>query len=876
MRIKQKKIWQTLKDKRLTSIQLPKARLAILICIVIFVAGFYLGGYTPAPASLNTQIKGLSGANLTLLKNYIRGKMSQPRKMTIDIKHKDFQFLEFKRAEALKRGKLIKDVDSYVPAWVTVDGQATPVRIRLKGGALDHLEGDKWSFRIKVKGENAILGMRRFSIQAPKRSGWAHEWVMYEWFRKEGLISLRYDYIDLTINGKRLGIYALEESFSKELIENNQRREGPILKWDVSLFVDKRKTTRGDMLKEEDLFHAADVVSFSTTKIFANDHLRDNFHRGRHMLFALRKGEAKLSDVFDVERAAKSMAILRIINALHGARWKNCRFYFNPVTSKMELIAYNAYGPHPIVAIKKNSMPLYTAVRQDLFKWVTHGWFNLLFSDPEFVKLYFAALDRFTGPGYLESFFKDISGDLKLVQSYIFKDEPSRSVRVPVYFYNRDIIRSYLYPKLTLKAYLNQYDGKVLRLAVSNPRFLPVVIDGIDHTPNGQFQALKSPVRLEGKAVGRPLELIDIEVPAPDIGESLFDSIRNGDTMILANLKIRYHTPGIEQLHLAPIDAYPLVFSTKFGFEDDSQKHLEQLAHAGLLTIDANHRQITINPGIWTIEDHIVVPKGFTTTVAPGSNLILNSGAALIAYGPVKLNGTAKAPVVLKSTDGTGQGLVVISAESHSSLNHVIFDNLTSLARKEWNLTGVVTFYESNVEINHVEFANNHSEDYLNIIRSKFEIRNCRFRNSFGDALDVDFGEGKISDSRFESCGNDCLDFAGSKAEIQNSIISGAGDKGMSVGEKSVVRIAASSVSRANIALAGKDTSKVFADRLQIFDSKIGFAVYQKKPEFGGAQIIAKNTKMTNVHNKYVGDSKSRIIENDQVVNTSDPHGIIQ
>ena len=79
--------------------------------------------------------------------------------------------------------------------------------------------------------------MRRFSVQAPKRSGWGHEWVMYQWFRKEGLIALRYDYIDLTLNGKRRGIYALEESFSKELIENNQRREGPILKWDESLCV---------------------------------------------------------------------------------------------------------------------------------------------------------------------------------------------------------------------------------------------------------------------------------------------------------------------------------------------------------------------------------------------------------------------------------------------------------------------------------------------------------------------------------------------------------------------------------------------------------------------------------------------------------------
>jgi len=120
------------------------------------------------------------------------------------------------------------------------------------------------------------------------------------------------------------------------------------------------------MLEESDLFQAADVLSFTTTKMLANETLRDNFLWGRHRLTALRKGEAKFGEVFDVERAAKSIAILRILNVVHGFRWKNCRFYVNPITRRLELIAYNAYGPHPIVPIKRNSIPLHTAHRQDL------------------------------------------------------------------------------------------------------------------------------------------------------------------------------------------------------------------------------------------------------------------------------------------------------------------------------------------------------------------------------------------------------------------------------------------------------------------------------------------------------------------------------
>ena len=165
-----------------------------------------------------------------------------------------------------------------------------------------------------------------------------------------------------------------------------------------------------------------------------------------------------------------------------------------------------------------------------------------------------------------------------------------------------------------------------------------------------------------------------------------------------------------------------------------------------------------------------------------------------------------------------------------------------------------------------MKFLNNYSEDHLNIIRSKFSIRSSVFKNSLSDALDVDFGEGTISDSSFESCGNDCLDFSGSRSEIYNTIIDGAGDKGISVGEKSLVKITDSSISHAVVALASKDMSKALAEKLRILDSKIGYAAYQKKQEFGGAQINATKTVMTNVKDKHVGDKKSSIFENNKVV----------
>ena len=54
----------------------------------------------------------------------------------------------------------------------------------------------------------------------------------YKVFKEEGIISLRYNFVNFFINGENLGIYVLEEHFDNEtLIENNRKRKGPIIKF---------------------------------------------------------------------------------------------------------------------------------------------------------------------------------------------------------------------------------------------------------------------------------------------------------------------------------------------------------------------------------------------------------------------------------------------------------------------------------------------------------------------------------------------------------------------------------------------------------------------------------------------------------------------
>jgi hypothetical protein len=180
-----------------------------------------------------------------------------------------------------------------------------------------------------------------------------------------------------------------------------------------------------------------------------------------------------------------------------------------------------------------------------------------------------------------------------------------------------------------------------------------------------------------------------------------------------------------------------------------------------------------------------------------------------------------------------------------------------------------VTFYESPVAISDSQFVGNRSEDALNIVRSEFSIDNTLFSETFSDAFDADFTKGKIADSYFLKAGNDAIDASGSIIEIQNISINGAGDKGLSVGERSQVSAAGIQIKNAQIAVASKDNSQITLQDITVSDSVTGLTAYRKKSEFGPASMEVHGLEMTAVTAPYLVEMHSRVVVDNQVVEAS-------
>ena len=59
-----------------------------------------------------------------------------------------------------------------------------------------------------------------------------------------------------------------------------------------------------------------------------------------------------------------------------------------------------------------------------------------------------------------------------------------------------------------------------------------------------------------------------------------------------------------------------------------------------------------------------------------------------------------------------------------------------------------------------ISASNSNCEDTINFINSKGSIDTVLIRNSFSDALDVDFSELKINEIQISNALNDCADFS--------------------------------------------------------------------------------------------------------------------
>ena len=181
-------------------------------------------------------------------------------------------------------------------------------------------------------------------------------------------------------------------------------------------------------------------------------------------------------------------------------------------------------------------------------------------------------------------------------------------------------------------------------------------------------------------------------------------------------------------------------------------------------------------------------------------------------------------------------------------------------------LTGCLSFI--NIKISNIKLAakNSSCEDSINLVNTVGQIDEIIIENSLSDGLDIDFSELKIGFIDIKNSKNDCADFSFGNYEINKLLLNNCGDKGASVGEKSLFKSDKIIVKNSNIGIASKDSSEVYLKDTTIDKVEICLSAYNKKQEFLGGFIKATNLDCQKFKNFTDKDEMSEIVINKKIL----------
>ncbi len=339
-----------------------------------------------------------------------------PQELVITTSNEAWQSIVACREDALKLGFLLAGKEDLVPAQFndTVQGL-----IRLKGDYLSHLKEKKWSFRIELKKNKSLFGMQRFSIHHPYRRNHIYEWVWHQWLQMEGLLALDYRFIKVTVNDQPLGLYALEEHFGQQYLENRALSRGMVVRFDEDARWEG--LAHNPQYTENNAYISSVIDAYQSKAIASDTALNQQFEKVKLLLESFRMGERKTHEVFDVYKLARFFALSDLLGAHHGLFWHNARFYYNPSSGLLEPIGFDAdCNPEVQQVIGEQA-----GIWGDSTLHLTY--FKQVFADQQFIHQYKEALADISDTTYLNRTLQTMQDSVKLPLQLLKSEFPYAS-----------------------------------------------------------------------------------------------------------------------------------------------------------------------------------------------------------------------------------------------------------------------------------------------------------------------------------------------------------------------------------------------------------------------------------------------------------------
>lgn len=711
------------------------------------------------------------------------------------------------------KGKLSHEADVY------------KVKLRTKGDRAIHFNSFKnMSLKADIKGIKRFKGMEEFSIQTPIIRNYTTELFAAKLMRDEGIISPRNFYVKFFLNGEYKGIRHIEEGFSRELIEFNKRRYGPLFSLEEKF---------GKKYKEA-------IFDLHDSKFWGKGDFSMNLaNQARTILELSKNNKDFINKYFDLDKWAKYFAIVDAFGLWHGAMPKSVKYFLNPTTGLIEPVFYDGHFNATRILENYNFYKIYNKNIEIECSFIcdpNENFYINFFGTREepnnlFYTKYLTHLKKITNKNY---FTENINPKWESLS----------------------IERGHLYREL----------WRIDR--ISNPGIMPHVAPWkkitkrIDKINNDLFDT--ELVRPEITIDENESKIISIKNNYSDIPQfiklkCLENGFESNSLVLIKNEKVAFENNKINQCDLNNIvyslNNFQTSLKVKDGYILDYDLRKGSLNNLNLL----EENMFYFDKGINKITDSIYLNKK-DINFSKGSIICLDEKSIIhIKNSNVNFEGTINNPVIIKNCQSKNakSGSLIIE-NSDVLISNLLAYGLSKPKVKLMSLDGALNFINSKIKIDSITSDSASSEDAINFINSTVEANYVDVSNTFSDGIDSDFSKVNIKNIACKNIGNDCFDASFTQGYLSSIDASNVGDKVISVGESSDLYIEKTEINNSEIGLAVKDSSNLVINKYFYNDVKLPITTYIKKEEFGSPNLLINSISSN--------DNKYFLISNDSNV----------
>ena len=270
-------------------------------------------------------------------------------------------------------------------------------------------------------------------------------------------------------------------------------------------------------------------------------------------------------------------------------------------------------------------------------------------------------------------------------------------------------------------------------------------------------------------------------------------------------------------------------------------------AHPHLDIRQTKPGELSLRRGTYRIPEHLVLPRGFNFSIESGAELQLGAGVVVLVRGGLHIGGTVDQPVTVRPIESGqpfGAVAVVGDGSQRTDVTHLELSGGSDAWLDGAQFSGALSIhYQDRVSVSHTTIRDNQGADGLSIKYAAGAVTDSSFTGNRDDQIDLEYFDGIVRDSRFESApsgdsNGDGLDLRGSRVIVVNNELTGVADKAASVGEQSEALFVSNRLGQSTIGVAVKDLSTAYLYDNRFAENDRDVRANMKKPFFGGGRVV--------------------------------------